>query len=106
MQLSGRETYEWSTRPGAAWPCSDLADSALCIEVNSNGLCDMPIGRECSSNELESIVSDFLPDDCKHLWPTWKAPNGDNVFPPLTEAEREQARKAYSDSQQRRNPCY
>lgn len=76
IKLSARDTYNWAHKPGAAWPCSELADRAICVEVDSNGLCDIPIGDSgfIDGNELEAIIADHLPADLRHLWPTWAAP--------------------------------
>lgn len=75
LKLSARDTYNWATRPGAAWPCSDLRDNRCVVQVDSNGLCDFSLnGRdgEVSGNELDACVADHLPLDCRHLWPYWE----------------------------------
>lgn len=77
LNLSARETYDWATRPGSAWPCSKLSNYRLMVEVDSNGLCDYSVdGRrycdDLDGTELDAIVSDHLPKDCRHLWPTWQ----------------------------------
>jgi hypothetical protein len=75
MWLNAWETYLWATRPHAAWPCSQARSNRLMIQVDSNGLCDFTVNgkdADMDGNELDAIVSDHLPDDCKHLWPVWK----------------------------------
>lgn len=75
LWLSARNTYDWATRPGAAWPCSELSNLPLRISVDRNGLWDLSIDRgriqDCSGHELQAIVSDHLPIDCQHFWPIW-----------------------------------
>lgn len=74
--LNTVETFEWATRPNDAWPCSTLSGKRLFVEVDSNGLCDIAINGEhsaaCDGTELDAIVSDHLPADLRHLWPTWE----------------------------------
>src|ERR1700722_7529464 len=41
--LSANDTYRWATRPGSAWPCSELSGKRLFAEFDRNGLCDMSI---------------------------------------------------------------
>lgn len=72
MRLSRQDTYNWAHKPGAAWPCSTLAGLHVWIEVDKNGLCDMNL-PDVDAHELEAIVSDHLPDDLRHMWPTWGA---------------------------------
>lgn len=77
LWISANDTYNWAHRPGAAWPCSTLSDRRACVVVDSNGLVDLTInGRTApdsiDGNELDAIVSDHIPQDCKHLWPTWE----------------------------------
>lgn len=75
LWLSANDTYYWAHKPGASWPCSDLADHRVYVGVDSNGLCDFAIDGEpgdCDGNELEAIVSDHLPEDLKKYWPCWK----------------------------------
>jgi hypothetical protein len=74
LWLSANDTYHWATRPHMRWPCSDLSGNRLMVYVDSNGLCDMTINGEdgdCSGNELDAIIADHLPADCRHLWPCW-----------------------------------
>ena len=64
LWLSANETYNWATKSGASWPCSELSGRRVFVEYDSNGLCDLMIdgrsGSDCSSTELGAIVSDFM----------------------------------------------
>lgn len=75
MWFSARDTEQWANKIGAAWPGSSLAGRRCYVKVDYNGLLDLTIngryGQDCSENELQAIVHDHLPDDCKHLWPLW-----------------------------------
>lgn len=77
MWLSSSDTHHWARKPGASWPCSTLSGDRCVVVVDSNGLCDMAIngqsGAECDGTELDAIVADHLPADCRHLWPVWQA---------------------------------
>lgn len=65
VKLSARETEDWATRPGAAWPCSFLSGRRVVAVFEPNGdLVDLAIdgGRgdqDCPSDELGAIVSDL-----------------------------------------------
>lgn len=77
MWLSSVDTYEWSNKPGAEWPCSETEGQSLIINVDSNGLCDLIVNRgrapaDISGDELNAIVADHLPARYRHLWPTWE----------------------------------
>jgi hypothetical protein len=75
LWLSATDTWLWARKPGAIWPCSTLSNNRLMVMVDRNGLCDLTInGRDgdCDGNELDACVADHIPDDCKHLWPTWE----------------------------------
>ena len=74
MYLSARETGDWARKAGAVWPCSVIKDERLWVAVDDNGLYDYSLNGtmiDLSSNELEAIVTDHLPNNCKHLWPCW-----------------------------------
>ncbi len=66
--LSARDTYDWSTKPGAAWPCSTIASKRLFAAFDSTGLVDMSVNgrytptQEIDGNEFNAITSDFLRD--------------------------------------------
>lgn len=63
LWLSARETYNWATRAGASWPCSQLSDKRLFAEFDSNGLLDFAVnGRmaDVDGNELTAICADHL----------------------------------------------
>lgn len=71
LWLSARDTAFWSAFE--SWPCSKISGHRIRVDVpGSNGLsCFTMDGKFCNvpTNELEAIVTDHLPDDCKHLWP-------------------------------------
>lgn len=75
MWLAAHETYNWAHRAGASWPCSTTSNRRLCVVVDTNGLCDLTVNGRDNGNvdatEIDTIVADHLPDECKHLWPTW-----------------------------------
>ena len=75
MWLSDRDTYDWAHREGEAWPCSTLSDRRLAVCVDDNGLYDLRVDgcrvEDVDPHELEAIVTDHLPPDCRHLWPVW-----------------------------------
>jgi len=74
LNLDDNETYTWAHRVNNPWPCSQISGKRLWIAVDLNGLFDITLdGKfvDIDSTELTAIVSDFLPDDCKHLWPIW-----------------------------------
>ncbi len=83
LKLSARETYDWAHRPDCSWPCSTLSDRRVVVEVDSNGLCDIAIdgkypdeSQDYDGHELDAIVSDHLPQEARHLWPTWEEKKG------------------------------
>ncbi len=76
MWLSANDTYRWANKPGARWPCSQLADRRIVVEIDANGLCDYAIDgghgyQNIDGSEIEACVSDHLPADLRHLWPAW-----------------------------------
>ena len=71
MWLSGNDTWSWAEK----WPCSEASGHRLRVSVDKDGLYDVALdGAICDvdGNELDSIVSDFLPKKFRHLWPTWE----------------------------------
>ena len=64
MWLSSSDTYNWATRPGESWPCSDLRGNRVFVEFDSAGdLVDLAIngkGADVDGHELSACVSDFL----------------------------------------------
>ena len=75
LWLSANDTELWASKSGSSWPCSELSGRRLFVGVDSNGLCDISIDSDqadCDHTEIEAIVSDHLPDDCKQYWPCWK----------------------------------
>lgn len=77
LWLSANDTYRWAFRPGHRWPCSEAAGNRLFVGVDRNGLCEFALnGRDdadVDGTELEAIVSDHVPAECRHLWPVWGA---------------------------------
>lgn len=75
MWLSAQDTYDWAHKAGAEWPCSVLSDRRLVVRVDSNGLYDLRVDgcrvEDVDPHELEAIVTDHLPAECRHLWPAW-----------------------------------
>lgn len=74
LWLSSRDTYEWANRDGHCWPCSQLSDSRLFVEFDSNGLCDLTIdgkSGDCDSNELSAICADFLKNPLPEAHPAY-----------------------------------
>jgi hypothetical protein len=72
MWLSARDTYNWAHKPQRAWPCSAVSNRAIVVSVDDNGIYDISGVKEVIGDELEAIVGDHLPADCRHLWPTWE----------------------------------
>jgi hypothetical protein len=75
MWLSANDTYNWAHRPRNDWPCSTLSHKRCVVRVDDNGLFDLTVnGRDdddVDGVELDAIVGDHLPKDCRHLWPIW-----------------------------------
>jgi hypothetical protein len=74
LWLTSQDTSTWATRPGHAWPGSQLRGKRVVVQVDSNGLSDMAVNGkslDVDGNELEAIVSDKLPKQYRHLWPVW-----------------------------------
>lgn len=68
MRITAEETVEFAQQ----WPCSRLRGRAVSVAVDSNGLVDLsPRPDDLESAEVEALVSMYLPDECKHLWPDW-----------------------------------
>lgn len=79
LWLSSNDTYNWSKRVGAAWPCSQLAGKRLVVEFDSNGLVDLSIeGRsgDCDVNELNAITSDYLRNEVPKSHPAYSVTVG------------------------------
>lgn len=66
--LSANDTYKWSTKPGAVWPCSQLRNRRLFAEFDRHGdLVDLCVdgGRgdqDIDSTEFNACITDHLPD--------------------------------------------
>ena len=60
--LSARDTDEWASKPGAAWPCSTLAGHRIRVEISDGDLVDFQIDGhdgDCDGVELDAILADF-----------------------------------------------
>jgi hypothetical protein len=60
---TGSQLHAWANRPGAHWPCSELAEaSEISATFDAHGLVDL-IGDDCidlSADELTAWSSDVL----------------------------------------------
>jgi len=75
MLLSASDTCKWAHRPTAQWPCSTLSGKRVQVVVDRGGIVDLAVngrdGVDVDGVELDAIVSDNLPKNLRHLWPTW-----------------------------------
>ena len=66
LWLSASDTYNWTHKTGAAWPCSFLANKPVFAEFDSQGdLIDLAINygrgdQDCPGDEFTAITDDFL----------------------------------------------
>ena len=66
LWVSARDTRDWATRPGAAWPCSTLRGKRFFAAFDSNGLYEFTVdGRNdpdlwVDSHELSAICADMI----------------------------------------------
>jgi hypothetical protein len=64
VRISASETYAWSRRPGAAWPCSTLADRRIFAAFDRNGLFDLAVDGKSDADvdvhEFNALTSDML----------------------------------------------
>ena len=64
--LSANDTYDWAHRPGAAWPCSFLADKTLFAEFDDGDLVNYAVDGttgedvDLPADEFDAITSDFI----------------------------------------------
>lgn len=74
LWLLSIDTEKWAEKAETKWPCSKASGHTFKIEVDEQGLNATGIEPTCISisSELDSLVADHLPDDCKHLWPCWE----------------------------------
>lgn len=65
ITANGSELRAWASRPGHAWPCSELAEvSEIQATFDANGLVDL-IGDDCidlTADEFNAWSSDVLRD--------------------------------------------
>jgi hypothetical protein len=67
LWLSASDTYRWSHRPAAHWPCSILSGRRMFAEFDRKGLVDLALNsgrgsQDCDTSELNAITSDMLRD--------------------------------------------
>ena len=63
--LSKNDTYNWATRSGRCWPCSQLSGNRMTAEFDDGGLIDCSVnGRDADieADELSAICADHLAD--------------------------------------------
>jgi len=63
LWLSANDTYNWAHRACKSWPCSQLSDNRVFVELYDGDLVDLAINgkmTDCDGNELNAIVQDFL----------------------------------------------
>ena len=72
MTLMAEDTTAWANKPGAVWPSSKLAGRMVQFAVDDRGLMDEVGVMDASQSEIVACVSDHLPADLRHLWPTWE----------------------------------
>lgn len=62
--LSANDTYNWATRTGASWPCSQLRGKRVFAEFEANGdLVDAAVnGKESDvdSTEFDACMGDHI----------------------------------------------
>ena len=78
LELDRNDTFGWAHRERAAWPNSGLSDRRIKAVVDRNGLTDLeidgrhPAGFYFDAFALDAMIADHLPNDLRHLWPTWE----------------------------------
>lgn len=64
LWASERDTYDWATRPGAAWPCSHLRGSRFYAAFDASGLVDTTVdgrrGDDVPADEFSACCADLL----------------------------------------------
>jgi hypothetical protein len=64
LWLTAEDTHDWANRPGAAWPCSELAGKELFAEFHNGDLVDFTVdGKDqidVGCEEINAVTSDFL----------------------------------------------
>jgi len=64
LWVSARDSSDWASKPGAAWPCSTLAGHRFVACFDTGGLCDLSVdGRDAvdvDGAELSAICADLL----------------------------------------------
>lgn len=64
LWLSAKDTYNWATRTGNAWPCSQLAGKRLFAEFDNGDLVDYTVngkdGVDIPADEFTAITDDFI----------------------------------------------
>jgi len=68
LWLSANDTWNWATRPGQRWACSELSGKRLFVELDDGDLVDIAVNGkdshayDVSADELNAIVEDHLND--------------------------------------------
>lgn len=64
LWLSANDTYDWANKPGASWPCSELAGHRLFAEFDNGDLIDYAVdGKDhvmVLADEFTAMTDDFL----------------------------------------------
>ena len=65
LWLSARDTSDWASKPGAAWPCSTLAGHRVFAEFDDGDLIELAIdGREDGdANDIDGYEFTAMTDD-------------------------------------------
>ena len=75
LWASANDTYDWATKPYAAWPGSELSGKRFCASFDTNGLCELTVDgkylTDVSGDELSAICSDLLGESLAKDHPCW-----------------------------------
>lgn len=87
LWASARDTYDWATKPGAAWPCSTLSGHRFVAVFDDGGLVDFSVdgrgGFDADGHELSCICADFLRGRISEDHPAWFVAVGQFAEPPV-----------------------
>ena len=69
LWASARDTDDWATKPGAAWPCSTLRGKRIFAAFDSNGLYELTVNgkrpSELDGYELSACAADLIEESGK-----------------------------------------
>lgn len=71
MVITEEQRNAWANRPNLRWP-NALLRGPITIEADKKGLIAIEPSAIPSLAELEALVSDHLPPELRHLWPTYE----------------------------------